>query len=301
MTVIKDIDQIFDVLKDKEKKRLIAVYANDEHTIEAVNQAVDLGIIDGVLVGDKEKIKLVCKGLAIDSSKFTIVDEPDEVKAGTRSVQMIHDGEGDLIMKGLISTDKYMRALLNKENGLLPPGAILTHISVLKPANYHKLLVVGDVAIIPAPELKEKIAIANHLIRTSKALGVEQPRLGVLAATEQVLPKMQACVDAAIISKMGERGQIKGAIIDGPMALDVAVDIESAKIKKINSPVAGDVDCILFPNIESGNVFYKFHTKLSGGDLGAIVAGAKVPAILSSRGDSARTKLYSIALAALMA
>lgn len=301
MTVIKDIDQIFDVLKEKEKKRLVAVYANDEHTIEAVNQAVDLGIIDGVLVGDKEKIKLVCKGLAIDSSKFTIVNESDEVKAGSISVQMIHDGEGDLIMKGLISTDKYMRALLNKENGLLPPGAILTHISVLKPANYHKLLVVGDVAIIPAPELKEKIAIAKHLIRTSKALGVEQPKLGVLAATEQVLPKMQACVDAAIISKMGERGQIKGAIIDGPMALDVAVDKESAEIKKINSPVAGDVDCILFPNIESGNVFYKFHTKLSGGDLGAIVAGAKVPAILSSRGDSARTKLYSIALAALMA
>ncbi|MEA3476868.1 MAG: phosphate acyltransferase, partial [Bacteroidota bacterium] len=162
-------------------------------------------------------------------------------------------------------------------------------------------LVVGDVAIIPAPELKEKIAIAKHLIRTSKALGIEQPKLGVLAATEQVLPKMQACVDAAIISKMGERGQIKGAIIDGPMALDVAVDKESAEIKKINSPVAGDVDCILFPNIESGNVFYKFHTKLSGGELAAIVAGAKVPAILSSRGDSARTKLYSIALAALMA
>ena len=301
MTVIKELDQIFDVLKEKEKKRLVAVYANDEHTIEAVNQAVDLDIIDGILVGDKEKIKLVCKDLAIDLSKFRIVDEPNEVLAASRSVQMIHEGEGDLIMKGLVSTDKYMRALLNKENGLLPPGAILTHISVLKPANYHKLLVVGDVAIIPVPELKEKIAIAKHLIKTAKALGVELPKLGVLAATEQVLPKMQACVDAAIISKMGERGQIKGAIIDGPMALDVAVDKESAEIKKINSPVAGDVDCILFPNIESGNVFYKFHTKLSGGDLAAIVAGAKVPAILSSRGDSARTKLYSIALAALMA
>ncbi|MDX2445438.1 MAG: phosphate acyltransferase, partial [Bacteroidales bacterium] len=130
---------------------------------------------------------------------------------------------------------------------------------------------------------------------------IKKPKLAVLAATEQVLPKMQACVDAAILAKMGDRGQFSGAVVEGPLALDVAVDKVSAEIKKINSPVAGDADCLLFPNIEAGNVFYKFHTKLSGGELGAIVAGAKVPAILSSRGDSAKTKLYSIALAALLA
>ncbi len=301
MEVIKELDQLFDILKEKEKKRLVAMYANDSHTIEAVGEAVELGLVAGILVGDKNKIIQECKNLGIDPSKFNIIDEPNELRAANKSVQMIHDGEGDLIMKGLISTDKYMRAILNKENGLLPPGGILTHISVLKPGGYHKMLVVGDVAIIPNPELKEKIAIAKYLIKTSKALGVEKPKLAVLAATELVLPKMQACMDAAILSKMGDRGQIPGAMIEGPMALDVAVDRESAEIKKISSPVAGDVDCLLFPNIESGNIFYKFHTKLSGGDLGAIVAGAKVPAILSSRGDSVKTKLYSIALAALMA
>ncbi|MDX2443162.1 MAG: phosphate acyltransferase [Bacteroidales bacterium] len=301
MEVIKELDQLFDILKKKEKKRLVAMYANDSHTIEAVGEAVELGLVAGILVGDKNKIIQECKNLGIDPSKFNIIDEPNELRAANKSVQMIQDGEGDLIMKGLISTDKYMRAILNKENGLLPPGGILTHISVLKPVGYHKMLVVGDVAIIPNPELKEKIAIAKYLIKTSKALGVEKPKLAVLAATELVLPKMQACVDAAILSKMGDRGQIPGAMIEGPMALDVAVDRESAEIKKISSPVAGDVDCLLFPNIESGNIFYKFHTKLSGGDIGAIVAGAKVPAILSSRGDSVKTKLYSIALAALMA
>ncbi len=299
---MRNLDEIFDLIKDKGTiKRLVVAYANDDHTIKAVSQAVDLGLVDGILVGDKSTMLKVCKDAGINPEKFRIVDEPDELKAGLKSVQLIRMGEGDLLMKGMISTDKYMRAILNKEDGLLSPGAILSHVSVLKPEKYHKLLVVGDVAIIPAPELKEKIAIANYLIRMSKALGVQEPKLAVLAATEQVLPKMQACTDAAVLSKMSERGQIKGAVIDGPLALDVIVDKESAEIKKLDSPVAGDADCILFPNIEAGNVFYKFHTKLSGGVLGAIVAGAKVPAILSSRGDSPKTKLYSIALAALFA
>ncbi len=302
MSQIQNLDQLFDVLKEIEgKKRLVAVFANDAHSIEAINQAVDMGLVEATLVGNKTIIQEVCLELGIEPGKFRIVNEPDEVKAGFKSMDLIHQDEGDLLMKGMISTDKYMRAILSKENGLLSPGAILSHVTVLKPENYHKLLIVGDVAIIPAPELKEKIAIANYLIRMAIALGVEKPKLAVLAATELVLPKMQACVDAAILSKMGERGQISGAIIDGPLALDVIIDKESAELKKLDSPVAADADCILFPNIEAGNVFYKYYTKLTGGELGAIVAGAKVPAILSSRGDSPKTKLYSIALAALFA
>ena len=268
MSQIQNLDQLFDVIKEKEgKKRLVAVFANDAHSIEAINQAVDMELVEATLVGNNTIIKEVCLELGIEPGKFRIVNEPDEIKAGFKSMDLIHQGEGDLIMKGMISTDKYMRAILNKENGLLSPGAILNHVSVLKPENYHKLLIVGDVAIIPTPELKEKIAIANSLIRMVKALGIEKPKLAVLAATELVLPKMQACVDAAILSKMGERGQISGAIIDGPLDLDVIVDKKSAEIKKLGSPVAGDADCILFPNIEAGNVFYKYHTKLAGGEL----------------------------------
>ncbi len=133
------------------------------------------------------------------------------------------------------------------------------------------------------------------------ALGIERPKVAIIAASEQVLPKMQACVDAAILAKMAERGQIKGAIVDGPLALDAAIDRESAEIKGLTGEVAGDADCLLFPNIESGNVFYKTNTKLAGAELGAMVAGARAPAILSSRGDTVKTKMYSIALGALTA
>jgi phosphate butyryltransferase len=226
---------------------------------------------------------------------------PAEQEAASKAVAMVRSGEGDVLMKGALSTDKYMKAILNKERGLMEPGAVLSHVTVIENPRYHKLLVVGDVAVIPAPELKEKIAILGYLAATARALGTDAPKVAVLAASEQVLPKMQACVDAALLAKMAERGQIRGAVVDGPLALDVAIDRESADTKGLGGPVCGDADCLLFPNIETGNVFYKCMTKLAGCELGAVVAGAKAPCILSSRGDSVRTKLYSIALAALTA
>ena len=299
--MITRLDDMFKVLKSQPSKRLIAAYANDSHTIGAVNKAVDMGLIEATLVGDKKAILKVCEEEKIDPSKFRIVHEEDEMKAAVKAVTLINKGEGALLMKGLVSTDKYMRAILDKENGLLPPKAILSHVTVMENPNYHKLLIFGDVAIIPQPELKEKIAITNYVIQMAKALGIETPKIALIAATEQVSPKMQACVDAALIAKMAERGQIKHAVVDGPLALDVAIDKESAEIKKLNSGVAGDADGLVFPNIESGNVFYKTNTKLAKSELGAMLVGAKVPAVLSSRGDSIKTKLYSIAMAALSA
>lgn len=295
---VDKLDQLFDILKTKTKKRLVAAYANDAHTIEAVSMAVDMGIVDGTLVGDEATINKVCAEHNINPSKFKIVQEADEMKAAHKAVDLINKGEGDVLMKGLVSSDKYMRAILNKETGLLPPKAVLTHVTVVQVPTYPKLLIVGDVAIIPAPDLNQKVAITEYLIRTAHSLGIENPKVALLAATEQMMAGMPACVDAAIISKMGDRGQIKGAIIDGPLAMDVAIDPESAQIKKISGQVAGDADCILFPNIESGNVFFKTCTKLAGGELGAMVMGAKVPCILTSRGDSVKSKMYSIALAA---
>lgn len=292
---------MFEVLKSSKKKRLVAAYANDEHSISAVNMAIDMGIVEGTLVGDEKEIEKVCKEHGIDKTKFAVVHEPDEMRAALRAVELINSGEGNLLMKGLVSTDKYMRAILDKEKGLMNKGAVLSHVTVMENPNYHKLLIVGDVAILPAPELSEKIAITNYLIHTAKSLGIEMPKVALIAASEQVSPKMPACVDASIISKMADRGQIKGAYVDGPLALDVAIDEESAAIKKVGGNVAGDADCLVFPNIESGNVFYKANTKLAGGEQGAIVVGARVPAVLSSRGDSTKTKLYSIALAALTA
>ena len=299
---IKKISDIYEVLKEHpKKKRLVVAYANDSHSIEAVYLAVKAGIIEGILVGDTDVIKEVCQEHGYDYSLFTVVHEPNDVKGAEKAVELIRNGEADIIMKGLVSTDKYMRAILNKEKGLLPPKTTLSHVTVMECMAYHKLLVVSDVAIIPCPDLDQKKAMINYVSKTAKMLGVEKPKIALVTPTEQVLPKVQSTIDAAILSKMGERGQIPGVLIDGPMALDVAIDKESAEIKKIRSEVAGDADCLIFPNLESGNVFYKTNTKLGRSEQGAVLMGAKVPSVLSSRGDSVETKLNSIALAALLA
>jgi len=298
---ITKLEQIIEAVKSKPKKTLVAAYANDAHTIEAVSNAVDIGIIDAILVGDETIIREVCAKEGIDAGKFRIVHESDEQKAANLAVKVVNDGEAGILMKGLVSSDKYMRAILDKEKGLLPPKAVLSHITLMEVPTYHKLLLLSDVAVLPAPDLGQKVAITNYLISAAKSLGIETPKVALIAATEQMSPNMPACIDAAIISKMADRGQIKGGIVDGPLALDVAIDKESAEIKKLKSPVAGDADCLLFPNIESGNVCYKTMTKLCNGESALLVVGAKCPAVLSSRGDSAKTKTYSIAFAALMA
>ncbi len=299
--MITKLEQIIDVLKNSEKKRLVAAYANDSHTIGAAYDAIKHGIVEATLVGDKDIIAKTCEEHNFDINKFKVVHEPNEIKAAQKAVELINNGEGDMIMKGLVSTDKYMRAILNKEKGLMPPKAVLSHVTVVENPKYHKLLVCSDVAVIPQPDLSQKMAITNYVVNVARALNIEKPKVALLAASEQVLPKMEACVDASIISKMADRGQIKNAYVDGPLALDVAIDKEAAAIKKLESHVAGDADCLVFPNIESGNVFYKVNTKLADAKLAAMVVGAKCPAILSSRGDSVETKLYSIALAALTA
>lgn len=300
--MITTFEQIYDLLRSKPKKRLIAAWAVDDHTITAAKLAVEAGIVDATLVGDEKLIRQVCTQEKIDPSIFRIVPIDDELKAISMSVDMINSGEGDVLMKGLCSTDKYMRAILNKERGLLPPKAVLSHVTLLFNPQYHKLLVLGDIAVIPAPDLSQKIAITKYVVKTANSLGIQKPKVAVIAATEQMLPGMQACVDAAIISKMADRGQISGCFVDGPLALDVAISKEACEIKKISSPVAGDADCLVFPNLESANVFYKVNTQLClGSRQAAIVAGAKVPCVLSSRADSIDTKLNSIALAALTA
>jgi len=298
---INRLEDLFEAVKGRPRRKLIAAYANDEHTIVAISKAIDLGLIDGILVGDKDIIHDVCRHENIAPAKFTIVHQPNDQLAATESVAMINNGEGDIIMKGLVSTDKFMRAILNKENGLLPPGAVLSHVTAMEIPNHHKLLIASDVAIIPEPDLKQKVQMINYMVQTAVALGIENPKVAAVAPTELVLPGLQSCTEAALLSKMNERGQIKGCVVDGPLALDAAVDEEAAQIKGIKSPVAGKADCLLFPDLNSGNVFYKTNTKLAGAESAASLVGAKVPAVLASRGDSIETKLYSIALAAMLA
>lgn len=297
---LTDLDQVYEMLKDQPRRHLVAAWAIDSHTIQAAARAVDMDLVDATLVGDEKCIKDLCEKNSIDYGKFNVVDEQNDVAAVEKAVKLINDQKGNLLMKGSLSTDKFMRAVLNKEHGLMDRGSILSHVTVMKIEAYHKLLIFGDVAIIPLPDLKQKLAIAGYLISTAHALGIDNPKLSVMAVTEQVLPGMPACVDAAVISKMAERGQIRGALVDGPLSMDLSINMNAVKIKGIDSNVAGDADCILFPNIESGNVFYKTNVQYGNDQQAAILAGARVPAVLSSRGDSAKTKLNSIALAALL-
>ena len=293
--------EIFEELRNRgSRKRMIAAWGVDTHTIAAAAKAVELSLADVTIVGDEAMVAAACAEEGVDPSIFTIVHNPAEIPSVAQAVQMVRNGEGDFLMKGLCSTDKFLRAILNKETGLLPPKGTLTHCTTLEIPSYHKLLFVGDVAVIPAPDFKQKQIIMECLVKTAHAVGVEKPKVAIIAATEQVLTSQPASVEAAMLSKMVDRGQIRGCVADGPLALDVAIDQESVEIKGLVSPVAGDADCLLFPNLESGNVFYKANSKLVPGVRQAgMLVGAKVPCVLSSRADSIETKLNSIAIAAM--
>ena len=292
--MITKLDDLLELVKSKGKKRLAVAYANDSHTIGAVSAAIDRGIVEATLVGDIETMKKVCAEEGIDPNKFEMIQEANDNKAGAKAVALINEGKADFLMKGLLSTDKYMRAILNKECGLMPgkKNDMLTHMAVMEVPAYHKLLICSDMAIIPAPDFKQKTAIMNFEISVAKSLENPKPKVAVLAATEQVSIGMPACAEAAWLGMQSQRGQIPGAIVDGPLSLDCAIDKESAQTKKLTSEVAGDADCLLFPNI-------KACTKFAHAELACMVMGARVPCVLTSRGDSMNTKLYSIALAAL--
>ena len=299
--MITRLDEIVDAAVARGKKKMIVAYGQDTHSIGATDMAIKAGLVDVTLVGDPEEIKKSCEAEGVDINQYTIIAEPDDVKAVEIAVKAVHNGEYDVLMKGVVPTDKYMRGILNKEWGLLPAGTTLSHITVLQIPAYHKLLIVSDVAVLPLPSLEQKKQIAKYLVQTANTLGIEEPKVALLAPSEQLLPKVVSSVEAAALSEMGQNGELAKALFQGPLALDVAIDPESVKIKKLTGPVAGDADCLLFPNIESGNVFFKACTKFGGAELAAMVAGPTAPCVLTSRGDTALTKKYSIALACLAA
>lgn len=297
---IKKLAELFQLLNSKPPKYLVIANGVDEHSLEAASNAVDKGIVKIILTGNKTDIVANCKNLGIVTTKFNIIDCASVEEATLQAVELARTGSANAIMKGLIGTEVFMKSILNKQSGLLTSGKLLTHITLIENRAYHKLLLVSDVAIIPLPNLDQKIEMTNALIEIAHQLGIDIPKVAFIAATEQVIEKMPACTDAFLLRKRWEDGVFPQSICAGPMALDLALDKHSAKIKNYNSPVAGDADCLLFPNIESGNVFYKTNTKLCNSETAAIVYGTSVPTVLSSRGDSMETKLYSIALAALI-
>jgi len=305
MSQIRSLEQLVADLKGQPSRRVAVAAGHDENTIQAAARAAAEDIANVTLVGDQARIEALCQEFDLDAGVFTVVDEKDEAQAGAEAVRMVRAGEADVLMKGLIGTDKYMRLILDKEKGLLPSKAVLSHVTVLDVpayrATHDKLLIVSDVAIIPDPDLPTKLKITRYVIDAAHAFGIAEPKVALLAATEKVNPKMPACVDAAIITQMNRRGQLAGAVVDGPLALDVATSPEACEIKGLRSPVEGAADCLVFPNIETGNVFYKGMTILGGAKLAAAVVGTTAPCVLTSRADSEESKFLSIALGCRLA
>ncbi|MBF0205464.1 MAG: bifunctional enoyl-CoA hydratase/phosphate acetyltransferase [Oligoflexia bacterium] len=281
------------------KAKVVVVVAEDEEVLRALRQAEDHGIASGILVGGGAAIESVAKKHHISLEGFEIVDEPDHCRAAERGCQLIRDGRGQVIMKGLIDTSKFMHAILDKDKGL-NGGGLLSHVAVFESPNYPKFLLVTDAAINIAPDLSQKAKIIANSVKVAQLLGQERPLVACCCAVEKVNSAMSATIDAAILAKMSERGQLdvggQGCVVDGPLAIDNAVNEESARIKKINSPVAGRADIILCNDIESANYLYKSLIFFARAQVGAIVMGATAPVILTSRADSHANKYLSIVL-----
>jgi phosphate butyryltransferase len=297
--MVKTLDEIITLAKARPKKCLAVVYANDSHTIEAAYGALKAGIVDVTLTGVRSTIEKICNELAIDASGFEIIDQSDSVEAGLICCDLINNKEAHLIMKGSLTTDDYMRCILNKERGLMDSGALLTHATVMEVGILNRCLVVGDVAVIPYPAVEQKAKMLRFYIEIAQKLGKAEPLVALIAPSEKPTRKIPSSSDAMDLVEMAKNGDFGKSIVDGPMAFDLAIDMESVEIKGYHSPVGGKADVILFPNIDAGNVFYKTATKLLRSESAAIVVGAKVPAVLTSRGDSTKSKLCSIALATL--
>jgi phosphate butyryltransferase len=294
---MKKLRDIISLSKEIGPKRIAVAQAEDEEVLVALEQARCEGIVDVILVGKQDKIEELAGKNGIDIAKFEIRQEVDGFTASLRCCELVNRGEADLIMKGLVGTANFMKAILDKEKGLRT-GRLLSHVAVFEIPAYHKLLMVTDAAINVNPTLNHKTQITQNAVDVAHSLGIELPNVACIAAVEKVYPdKMPATLDCACLSMMAKRGQIRGALVDGPLGLDNAVSEESARVKGVRSEMAGKVDILLCPSVEAGNVIYKTLMEFTQARCAAVVVGTKSPVVLTSRADSHETKFTSITLA----
>ena len=297
----KSFDELLSRVLQCDKKVLSVACAQDEAVLEAVEEAKQLGIVDVILVGDEPKIRQLCAGLNINPDDFRIIHEVDNVEASLKAVKLVHDGEADMYMKGLLNTKDFLKSVLNKEVGLRT-GKPLSHVCVFEIPGIDHLLFLSDVAFMPYPTLEDKKAIISYTTDVARACGVDRPHVAVLAAVEVVNPKMPATVEADELRKLGEAGEFENAIVDGPLSLDIALYKEAAIEKGAQDrPCAGKADILIFPDIHAGNLVYKSLVHMVPNiKNGNILTGTKAPVILTSRSDTKDVKVNSIALAAVV-
>lgn len=296
----KNFDDLLSILKGVETKKVAVAVAQDEPVLEAIKEATEKGIAQAILVGDKQQIQEIAKKIDLDLSDYEIMDIKDPKKATLEAVKLVSSGHADMLMKGLVDTATFLRSVLNKEVGLRT-GKLMSHVAVFEVEGWDRLLFLTDAAFNTYPELKDKAGMINNAVVVAHACGLEMPKVASICPVEVVNTSMQSTVDAALLAKMSDRGQIKGCIVDGPFALDNAISEEAAHHKGVKGPVAGKADVLLLPNIETANVMYKTLTYFSKSKNGGLLVGTSAPVILTSRADSFETKVNSIALAALVA
>jgi phosphate butyryltransferase len=296
---VKRLEDLVNMAAKNGRRTLIVAVAQDKEVLLAVKSASVAGLVKPLLVGDPEQIKVAAGEAGLDISSFEIIQETDNQLACNKAAGLARDNKGSILMKGMVATGTLMKAVLDKANGLMT-GSLLSHIAFFESPYYHKLICVTDAALNISPDLQEKAGIISNAVNALHRLGVALPKVGVLAAVETVNPKMEATTHAAMLVSMQKRNQIKGCLIDGPLALDNAISAEAAHHTGIVSEVAGDADILLAPDITSGNILYKSLIFLGGAVTAAMIVGASVPVVLTSRSDTDRSKFLSIALAAAL-
>ncbi len=300
MHPIRNFDELTAHLRArKQRKRIAVVCANDPNTEYAIARALEEGIAEFLMIGDSAILqKYPTLKHYPDHVKAIHVDDPDE--AARLAVGMVREGEADILMKGIINTDNLLHAILDKEHGLLPRGRVLTHLAVMQIPAYHKLLFFSDAAVIPRPTLQQRIEMITYAIRTCRSFGIERPRIALIHCTEKVSAKFPHSLDYVNIVELAEAGEFGDVIIDGPLDVKTACEKTSGDIKGIASPIEGEADVLIFPNIESGNAFYKSMTLFAGADMAGLLQGPACPVVLPSRSDSGLSKYYSMAMACLV-
>jgi phosphate butyryltransferase len=297
--MITTLNDLVERAKARPKRKIAIAAAGDYEVLEAIRHAINEGIVEPVLIGHKPQISTIAEDLEFDLSPYEIIHIPETIEAAQEATRLVKEGYAHILMKGLVSTQYLLRAVLDKENGLRS-GDLLSHVAFFESPYYHKILGLTDAAMNVAPTFEDKVSLINNAVGAFHKIGVEFPKVAVVGSVETINPRMEATMHAATLSMMNKRNQIKGCIVDGPLALDNAVSKKSAELKHIQSDVAGDVDLIVAPDINGANFLYKALNFIGGATCAAVIMGARVPIVLTSRADTERSKFLSIALAAAM-
>lgn len=298
--VLTSLKQIEEVSLQRPTRRVAVAAADDLPVLEAIRHAYEAKTVIPILVGDEKKIREIASKIEFSLNGIEIVSTSSPEEASRVAVSLVHQRKADILMKGLVATNIFLRAVIDKDNGLLKGGNLLSHFAITEVKTYHKLIAITDGAMNISPDFTEKVKILNNAVNVLRNLGYHNPKVAVISSVETVNPKIEATVHAAMLSMMNNRKQITNCIVDGPLAIDNAISKEAAHHKGIVSEVAGDADILLAPNLDAGNILYKALNFLSGAVTAAIITGAIAPIVLTSRADSEESKYFSIALASTM-